>query len=82
MRRFRPVNRRSRPLAVFLLMLWLPAVLLSAGRLGGCGIEYDNGQTNFRAPAGDAGGSAADAEGAETPGRRRAAPRSPRPAGL
>ena len=58
------MSRRTRPLALFLLMLWLPALIMVAGRLSGCeSFGPDTRQTDFHAPAMDAGFSAADAEG-------------------
>ena len=58
------MRRRTRPLAVFLLMLWLPALAMFTGRLSGCAADMRGVErTDILAPAPDAGNSAAEAEG-------------------
>ena len=57
------VSRRSRPMALFLLMLWLPALAMFSVRLGGCKANPGSEAAEFHAPAMDAGHSALDAEG-------------------
>jgi len=57
------MSRRTRPLAFFLLMLWLPALSMFSVRLGGCTASPGSEAAEFRVPASDAGRSALDAEG-------------------
>lgn len=57
------MSRRTRPIALFLLMLWLPALAMFSVRLSGCTAEPGSEAAEFRAPASDAGHSALDAEG-------------------
>ena len=58
------MSRNARSLSLFLLMLWLPAILMFAGRLVGCVADGPGAeQVDIHAPATDAGRSATDAEG-------------------
>lgn len=58
------MSRRSRPMAVFLMMLWLPPLLLFVSRMAGCFLVAPGlPEANIHAPAPEAGHSARDAEG-------------------
>lgn len=58
------MNRRFRPMGVFLLMLWLPPLVLFGLRLAGCAaLNADALQSSLHAPAQEAGYSATEAEG-------------------
>jgi len=57
------MSRRTRPIALFLVMLWLPALAMFSVRLGGCTVDSGSQAVDFHAPASDAGHSASDAEG-------------------
>lgn len=51
-------------MGVFLLMLWLPPLVLFGLRLSGCAVlDAEPLQTVIHAPAAEAGHSATDAEG-------------------
>ena len=58
------MSRRFRPMGVFLLMLWLPPLVLFGLRVSGCAVlDAEPLQTVIHAPAAEAGHSATDAEG-------------------